>query len=109
MGRGDSNIIPERSACQEIPSVYSPMYFLKGAMENFGVSPDSCQCYCNYCTGKMKMGGAKEAGISWGSSFSWWSREFVAHMAFIQACSSPKLYYHEAVGFGKKTFEETML
>lgn len=30
----------------------------------------------------------------------------MAHMAFIQACSSPKLYYHEAIGFGKRCLKK---
>lgn len=54
----------------------------------------------------MKMGGAEEVGISWDSSFYRWSTSFVAHMAFIQACSSPKLYYQEAVDFGKRCFKK---
>lgn len=70
----DGNIIPRRSpACQEILSVYTPMYFLKGAIENFGVNPDSCHIAITALE-KMKTGGAKEAGISWDSSFFWWSR-----------------------------------
>lgn len=70
MGRGDGNIIPKRSpACQEILLVYTPMYFLKGAMENFGVSPDSCQCYCNYCTGKNENGGCKGSWDKSGQQF----------------------------------------
>lgn len=40
MGRGGGNIIPKKSpVCQEMLSVQTPMYFLKGAVENFGVSP----------------------------------------------------------------------
>lgn len=65
MGGGGGNIIPKRSVCQNILSVQTPMYFLKGAVQNVGVSPALCQCYCNYYTGKkIKMRGAKEVEIS---------------------------------------------
>lgn len=45
------------------------MYFLKGAVENVGVSPALCQCYCNYCTGKNENGGCKGSLDKLGQQF----------------------------------------
>lgn len=70
MGRGEGSIIPKRSpVCQEILSVYNPVYFLEGAAENFGVSPESCQCFCYYCTGKNEDGGCRGSWDKLGRQF----------------------------------------